>query len=63
MDLVLFILGILYLCGFGVGKTLAVCAIIEEILILIKAYLESKQEIKKCILFFFLIMNGGQCSL
>ena len=42
MDLVLVILGVLYLCGVNVGKGLAICAIIEEILILIKAYLESK---------------------
>lgn len=40
MDLVLIILGILYLCGVGVGKDLAICAIIEGVLIFIKALSE-----------------------
>ena len=40
MDLVLIILGILYLCGVGVGKGLAICAIVEGILIFIKALSE-----------------------
>lgn len=40
MDLVLVILGILYLCGVGVGKGLAICAIIEGILVFIKALSE-----------------------
>jgi len=40
MDLVLIILGILYLCGIGVGKGLAICAIIEGVLVLIKAFCE-----------------------
>ena len=37
MDLVVIILGILYLCGVNVGKGLAICAIIEGILVLINA--------------------------
>ena len=40
MDLVLIILGILYLCGVNVGKGLAICAIIESVLIFIKALSE-----------------------
>ena len=40
MDLVLIILGILYLCGVSVGKGLAICAIIEGVLVLIKAFSE-----------------------
>ena len=37
MDLVLIILGILYLCGVSVGKGLAICAIVEGILVFINA--------------------------
>lgn len=44
MDLVIVVLGILYLCGVGVGKALAICAIIEGVLIFIKAVLEAKQK-------------------
>ena len=40
MDIVLIILGILYLCGVGVGKALAICAIIEGILDFLKAISE-----------------------
>ena len=40
MDIVLIILGILYLCGVSVGKALAICAIIEGVLVLIKAISE-----------------------
>ncbi len=40
MDIVIIILGILYLCGANVGTGLAVCAIIEGLLILINAFLE-----------------------
>jgi len=40
MDLILIILGILYLCGVSVGKGLAICAIIEGVLIFIKAFSE-----------------------
>jgi len=41
MDVVLIILGILYLCGVSVGKGLAICAIIEGILVFIRALLEN----------------------
>lgn len=41
MDVVLIILGILYLCGVSVGKGLAICAIIEGILVFIHALLEN----------------------
>lgn len=34
MDLVIVILGILYLCGVKIGTALAICAIIEGLLIL-----------------------------
>lgn len=40
MDAVLVILGILYLCGMNVGKGLAICAIIEGILVFIGALSE-----------------------
>ena len=40
MDLVLVVLGILYLCGVSVGKGLAICAIIEGILVFIHALSE-----------------------
>lgn len=40
MDLVLIVLGILYLCGVNVGRGLAICAIIEGILVFIKALSE-----------------------
>jgi len=40
MDLVLIILGVLYLCGVSVGKGLAICAIIEGVLVFIKALSE-----------------------
>ena len=41
MDIILVILGILYLCGVSVGKGLAICAIIEGILVFIKALSET----------------------
>ena len=41
MDVVLIILGILYLCGVSVGKGLAICAIIEGILVFVRALLEN----------------------
>lgn len=41
MDIVLVILGILYLCGVSVGKGLAICAIIEGILVFINALSET----------------------
>ena len=40
MDVVLIVLGILYLCGISVGKALAVCAIIEGVLVFIRALSE-----------------------
>lgn len=40
MDFVIIILGILYLCGVSVGKGLAICAIIEGILVFINAFSE-----------------------
>lgn len=40
MDLVLVVLGILYLCGVNVGKGLAICAIIEGVLVFIRALSE-----------------------
>lgn len=36
MDLVIMILGVLYLCGVKVGTALAICSIIEGLLIVIK---------------------------
>ena len=41
MDIVLVILGILYLCGVSVGKGLAICAIMEGILVFINALSET----------------------
>ena len=40
MDVVLIILGVLYLCGINVGKALAVCAIIEGVLVFLNALSE-----------------------
>lgn len=40
MDFVILILGILYLCGVNVGKGLAICAIIEAVLLFIKTCIE-----------------------
>lgn len=40
MDLVLLILAILYLCGCKVGIGLAICAIIEVVLLVIKKFWE-----------------------
>ena len=34
MDFVIIVLGILYLCGVSVGKALAICSIIEGVLII-----------------------------
>ena len=44
MDIVIIILGILYLCGAHVGKGLAICAIIEGVWILIQAILKIIKE-------------------
>lgn len=44
MDLVIIILGILYLCGVKVGMGLAICSIIEGSIIIIKTILDNKNE-------------------
>ena len=44
MDLVIIILGILYLCGVKVGVALAICAIIEGLLIIINAIIRKLEE-------------------
>jgi hypothetical protein len=40
MDVVIFILGIIYLCSGKCGIALAICAIIEAVLLAIKNILE-----------------------
>ena len=40
MDLAIIVLGILYLCGVKVGTPLAICAIIEGLLIIISAIIK-----------------------
>lgn len=44
MDLVIIILGILYLCGVRVGIPLAICAIIEGVLIMVNAIIRKLEE-------------------
>lgn len=44
MDLVIIILGILYLCGVKVGTALAICAIIEGLLSLVNAIIRKLEE-------------------
>lgn len=44
MDLVIIILGILYLCGVKVGIPLAICAIIEGVLIMVNAIIRKLEE-------------------
>lgn len=44
MDLVIIILGILYLCGLKIGTALAICAIIEGILVIINAIIRKLNE-------------------
>lgn len=44
MDLVIIILGILYLCGVKVGTALAICAIIEGVLIMVNAIIRKLEE-------------------
>lgn len=44
MDFVIIVLGILYLCGVNVGKGLAVCAIIEGVLVMISAIIRTLDE-------------------
>ena len=43
MDLVIIILGILYLCGAKVGTGLAICAIVEGVLVAINSILRNKR--------------------
>ena len=40
MDLAIIVLGVLYLCGVKVGTPLAICAIIEGLLIIITDAIE-----------------------
>lgn len=40
MDLVIVVLGILYLAGFNVGTALAICSIIEGFLIMVLSVLK-----------------------
>lgn len=44
MDLVIIILGVLYLCGVKVGTALAICAIIEGLLSIINAIIRKLEE-------------------
>lgn len=44
MDLVVIILGILYLCGVNIGVPLAICAIIEGVLVCILAIVRKIKE-------------------
>lgn len=44
MDLVIIILGVLYLCGVKVGTALAICSIIEGIFIIISAIIRKLEE-------------------
>ena len=47
MDIVIIILGILYLCGIDVGIPLAICSIIEGTLIFIKTIHDLKERERK----------------
>ena len=44
MDLAIIILGVLYLCGVKVGTPLAICAIIEGLLIIISTIIKKLDE-------------------
>lgn len=44
MDLVIIVLGILYLIGFKVGTALAICSIVEGCLITLSVILKKIQE-------------------
>ena len=44
MNLVIIVLGILYLCGVKVGILIAICAIIEGLLIIISAIIKKLNE-------------------
>ena len=50
MDIVIVVFGVLYLCGFNIGVPLAICSIIEGILVcilnILKAIEKSKEEEK-----------------
>lgn len=46
MDLVIIILGVLYLCGVNVGTPLAICSIIEGILVFINAIMKEIEKRK-----------------
>lgn len=43
MGLTVFILAILCLCGYNVGKALAICSIIEVCLVTLVQWLQKKQ--------------------
>ena len=43
MNLVIVVLGILYLCGVNIGTPLAICSIVEGTLILINTILEERK--------------------
>lgn len=47
MDLVIIILGILYLSGLHVGKVLAICSIVEGVLIFTSEFLKTIKKNKK----------------
>lgn len=47
MDLVIIILGILFLLGCNVGKGLAICAIIEGVLVCINEIIKLKEKKRK----------------
>ena len=44
MDLVIIVLGILFLCGVKVGKALAFCAIVEGTLLFLTAILKALEK-------------------
>ena len=44
MDLAIIVLGVLYLCGVKIGTPLAICAIIEGLLLTISAILKKLNE-------------------
>ena len=57
MDLVIVILGIMYLCGMSVGKALAICSIIEGLLVLIVEISRKTEEKKKKDKFYTILKN------
>lgn len=44
MDLAVIVLAVLYLCGYNVGKALAICSLIEVFLMSLIQWLRKKQE-------------------